>query len=186
MSDGNKTRASDVTPESIKKVRKSGLRVISGVYVEDVIDALEAAWAERDRLRSALASRPVAVEVPERPFPVLDLHGEPMRGISLTMYCRGWDDLASKLQTVPPSRLLKEGHVQVPVEEWDRVRAAGMRLLDAVKEYHDYKHNGDPWTEDARVMQETSIDDLRGDPIKEIEDALRSNGGAKEAQDAPT
>lgn len=59
--------------------------------------------------------------------------------------------------------------------ELARVRSAGLRLLAAVDDYHQYEHDGDPWTEDARVMMEMDIDDLRASrngPIEEIRAAL--------------
>jgi len=34
-------------------------------------------------------------------------------------------------------------------------------LLNAAVEYAEYKHDGDPWSEDARVMGEMELDDLR-------------------------
>lgn len=53
-----------------------------------------------------------AVVVPVRGV-VRDLHGEPMRGLSLQMYCRGWDDLASLLRAIPADRVLGEGMLSI-------------------------------------------------------------------------
>jgi hypothetical protein len=36
-------------------------------------------------------------------------------------------------------------------------------LLYAAIEYHEYEHDGDPWTEDARAMGEMTIDDMAND-----------------------
>ena len=66
-------------------------------------------------------------------------------------------------------------------EALERVRSAGLKLLAAVDDYHSYEHDGDPWTEDARVMMEMDIDDLRASrngPIEEIRAALERKDGA--------
>lgn len=34
-------------------------------------------------------------------------------------------------------------------------------VIEAVEDYINYKHSGDPWEEDARVMQEMFIDSFR-------------------------
>lgn len=49
--------------------------------------------------RGFSVSSPAPVVVPEKPYPVLDLHGEEMRGLSLEMWHRGWDALASRLSS---------------------------------------------------------------------------------------
>lgn len=50
--------------------------------------------------------------------------------------------------------------------------AAFELLLNAVIDYDEYEHDGDPWSEDRRAMGEMDIDDLRRsgdiDKCKEI------------------
>lgn len=56
--------------------------------------------------------------------------------------------------------------------EIERLREAGNKLLAAVDDYVQYTHNGDPWQEDARVMNEMDIDELNNngelDKIREV------------------
>lgn len=82
---------------------------------------LNQANQEIDRLRAELQRG--RGWVPEKPRPVLDINGEPMRGVSLQMWHRGWDDLASRLPSI------KEGEVVVDREEWEAVLDFAERIV---------------------------------------------------------
>lgn len=48
------------------------------------------------------------------------------------------------------------------------LKAAVKVLYVAAKDYIDYEHDGDPWTEDARAMGEMLIDDISSDEMDSI------------------
>ena len=60
-------------------------------------------------------------------------------------------------------------------DELNMLRAALSDLLWRVIEYREYEHNGDPWTEDARVMGEMEIDELSPETIEQYK-KLASEG----------
>lgn len=59
---------------------------------------------------------------------------------------------------------------QDAIAKYESIRAAAPDLLEALKDalavitdYLEYDHNGDPWTEDARIMGEMDINDYKRD-----------------------
>lgn len=78
-------------------------------------------------------------------------------------------ELAAQLDTVHPM----DRRAQL---NWDsaaelcRLHAENVALLEAllgaiatIDDYLSYEHNGDPWTEDARIMGEMDINDYQND-----------------------
>jgi len=60
---------------------------------------------------------------------------------------------------------LKEGVIKDwntrPIE--DELLTALKECFGAIKQYHEYEHDGDPWTEDARAMGEMDLDYFKSD-----------------------
>jgi len=77
---------------------------------------------------------------------------------------------------------------QENAEEYSELKDAFEALLNAVIDYLEYEHDGDPWTEDARAMGEMAIDQLKNSGklgeyralLKRIDDADRENLSSQE------
>ena len=54
----------------------------------------------------------------------------------------------------------------------DAIVKAFEEMLEVIKEYREYEHDGDPWTEDARAMGEMSLDELSSDDIVRFDSIL--------------
>jgi len=49
------------------------------------------------------------------------------------------------------------------MSEIEQLRSALAEALAVIEDYLDYRHDGDPWTEDARQMGEMRINDYERD-----------------------
>ena len=60
-------------------------------------------------------------------------------------------------------------------DDLKELREALSVCVDAITEYHEYEHDGDPWTEDARAMGEMWLDELEGsEEFEKIKKLLNS------------
>ena len=59
----------------------------------------------------------------------------------------------------------------------DQLVEALKDALTVIRDYLEYEHDGDPWTEDARAMGEMEIDDYKSDGRLDRAEAILAAAG---------